>query len=148
MADINFYHLTKSSVKQALPKLLDKVLASGKRGLVVARDESQLAEINEYLWVSTRSFLPHGTKEDGFPSHQPLYLTCDNDCPNGAQVLVLVEGGTYEALNQFEKCLVLFDGNQNEYVSAARQQWKNYVTQGHSLTYWQQDEQGKWQKGK
>lgn len=149
MADINFYHLTTSSIKQALPKLLDKILSSGKRGLVVAADAGQVKEIDEYLWVSTRNFLPHGTKADGLSEHQPIYVTdqTESDCPNGAQVLVLVEGGTYQPFETFEKCLILFDGNHAQQVQYARAQWKDYMARGHQLTYWQQDSQGKWQKG-
>jgi DNA polymerase-3 subunit chi len=146
MADINFYHLTRSTIKQALPKLLEKILASNTRGLVVAVDKTQTEDINSYLWSSTRAFLPHGSDEDAYPEHQPLYLTYKNDNPNGAKVLVLVGGADYEGIEQFEKCLVLFDGNDAAFVPKVRKQWKHYQELGFPLIYWQQDEQGKWKK--
>lgn len=146
MADINFYHLTRSSIKQALPKLLEKILASGSRGLIVGPTKAQVDEMNNYLWSSTRAFLPHGTQEDAYPAHQPLYLTHQNDNLNGAKVLVLVAGAGYEAVDHFEKCLVLFDGNDEATLPQVRKQWKHYQTLGYLLNYWQQDEQGKWNK--
>ena len=34
MTEINFYHLTRSSLEQALPRLLEKTLQAGERAVV------------------------------------------------------------------------------------------------------------------
>ena len=43
MTEIGFYHLTRTGVEQALPKLLDRTLAAGQRALVLCRTEQEAA---------------------------------------------------------------------------------------------------------
>ena len=38
MTDIGFYHLTRSKLQDALPKLLGRVLDSGGRGFILCGD--------------------------------------------------------------------------------------------------------------
>lgn len=51
-----------------------------------------------------------------------------------------------EKLADFERCAVLFDGNHEAAATAARAQWRDLKDAGHYLTYWQQNEQGRWEK--
>ena len=43
------------------------------------------------------------------------------------------------------RAVILFDGNDPEAVEAARAGWKRFKAAGHEVSYWQQDEQGRWQ---
>jgi len=40
----------------------------------------------------------------------------------------------------------MFDGNDAEAVTSACQRWKDCVTAGFAVTYWQQNERGGWEK--
>ncbi len=46
----------------------------------------------------------------------------------------------------FERCAVLFDGNDEAALTAARAQWAGLKDAGHDLTYWQQSDEGRWEK--
>lgn len=145
---INFYHLTKSPVGKALPRLLEKVLTSGVKTIVLAPDEKRTEELNRDLWTyTTKVFLPHGSKNDGFSDEQPIYLTAGNENPNGATVLAIVEGANSDNINAFEKCLYMFDGTDDSQLKTARQRWKEYNNAGHSTIYWQQNSKGGWESG-
>ena len=48
--------------------------------------------------------------------------------------------------NGYERAIHLFDGNDPDSVDAAREQWKSAQAAGHVVTYWQQDEAGRWQQ--
>ncbi len=147
MTDISFYHLTSTPLEKALPRLLEKVLASGERAVLLARDEARLRRINDQLWTyGTEKFLPHGMKEEGDIERQPVYLTVQEENPNNASFLVLLDGISPGYVKAFKRCLDIFDGaNQNE-VESARKRWQSYKDQGHILAYWKQDEKGAWQK--
>ena len=51
-----------------------------------------------------------------------------------------------EELAEYERCAVLFDGNDETALAAARAQWTGLKDAGHDLTYWQQTPQGGWEK--
>ncbi len=147
MTEIGFYHLTRSRLEQALPKLLEKVLASGARAVVRAGSEERVGFLNNLLWTyDAASFLPHGSARDGAASDQPVWLASDAGNPNGAGVLVLTDGVAAADIDGFERCLEMFDGNDPAAVDAARAHWRSYREAGHALTYWQQAEEGGWVK--
>ena len=52
MAEIAFYHLTRTPLDQALPKLLGRVLAGGGRALVLCGSEERVAALDAALWLS------------------------------------------------------------------------------------------------
>jgi DNA polymerase-3 subunit chi len=144
--EYGFYHLTRTPLEPALGRLLERVLASGQRAVVVASSPERVEALNRALWIFGReSFLPHGSREDGFAEDQPVFLTDAADFPNGATVLVLVDGAEVEPPPQFTRCLYVFDGNDEAAVAQARALWRSLRDRGEALTYWQQTERG-WQK--
>ena len=147
MTDIRFYHLQRKPLERALPELLEKVLERGSRAVVMAGSEERVEHLTSLLWTyDDRSFLPHGSARDGFAADQPVYLTAEDENPNGAKVLVLTDGASSASVDAFEICCELFDGNDEEAVGAARARWTAYRDAGHAITYWQQTERGGWEQ--
>ena len=151
MTEIAFYHLQRSSLEQTLPRLLEKTLETGKRAVVKAGSSERARHLGAHLWTyDPGSFLPHGSVADGLdPSlaaRQHVWITDADDNPNGAAFLFLVDGAKSPATGAYERCFDLFDGNDPDAVSAARDRWKALKEAGHTLTYWQQGERGGWEK--
>ncbi len=147
MTDIRFYHLQMLPLERALPKLVAKVLASGARAVIKLGSDERVAQIDAALWTyDPNSFLPHGTARDGRPQDQPVWITTEDENPNAADVLILADGATSEHVAEFGKCLEVFDGNDANAVSQARERWRAYKAAPHRLTYWQQDADGRWQQ--
>ena len=147
MSDIGFYHLVRSPLESALPKLLQKVLDSGARAVVMAGSEERVESLTATLWTfNPNSFLPHGSAKDGKPDQQPIWLTERDENPNGATILVLTDGAESSAVANYARCLEIFDGGDPDAVARARERWRAYKDAGHSLTYWQQTESGGWEK--
>lgn len=147
MAELLFYHLTRRRLEQVLPELLEKTLQRGWRAVVKGGSEERIQQLNGDLWTYGRaSFLPHGVKADGFADKQPVYLTTEDERPNNADVLFLVDGADAENVSVYARVCDLFDGNDEDAVQAARARWKRAKDAGHTLTYWQQSETGGWVK--
>ena len=144
MTEIGFYHLTRSDLATALPQLLSRTLAAGKRALVLCGSEEQVTSLDQSLWSATDPWLPHGTAADGDATLQPIWLAMDDAAPNGAQFLFLVNGGAAR-LDAFERVFDLFDGRDDAAVQAARERWQAAKAAGHQLTYWQQGAKS-WEK--
>ncbi|MEK9645835.1 MAG: DNA polymerase III subunit chi, partial [Alphaproteobacteria bacterium] len=93
MTDISFYHLVHTPLERALPKLMEKVLESGARAVVRTGSSERAEAVSGALWTfDPASFLPHGTARDGSPEEQPIWITPDDENPNGANILVLTDG--------------------------------------------------------
>ena len=147
MAEILFYHLQNQPLEKVLPVLLGKCLERGWKVVVQAETPERLRALDDALWSFTDdSFLPHGTEADGAPETQPILLTTTDINPNAAEVRVLIEGAASPDLSAYARALVLFDGSDNEALAKERERWKELKAAGHEVTYWQQDDNGRWEK--
>jgi len=146
VSEIGFYHLTRSTLAQALPQLLGRTLAAGERAVVVCHDPARLAALDQALWdCAEPNWLPHGTPADGDAELQPIWLAADDTAPNGARFLFLVDGASSARLDAFARVFDLFDGNDAAAVQEARVRWAAAKAAGHALSYWQQGPRG-WAK--
>ena len=147
MTDISFYHLTSSTLDDALPKLLEKALQGGFKVIVRAASDLEAERLCHLLWTyDPDSFLPHGTVKDGSIEQQPIYITAGEENPNGAKLLVITNGLQLNDANGFDRVLDIFNGADEEQLAAARLRWKNYTVQGTGLAYIQQNSAGGWEK--
>ncbi len=147
MTELGFYHLEHSTLERALPKLLEKVVERGYRAVVLAPSEERVEALNTLLWTyQQRSFLAHGSARDSHAAEQPIYLTTKGENPNGASVLILIDGAEYDGSATFERCLLLFDGKDEAAVEGARQRWRTARDVGHEVVYWKQTQEGRWQQ--
>jgi len=145
--EVSFYHLERQTLEEALPRLLTRVLEAGHKALVLADTDERVRHLNDRLWTfDPGSFLPHGMANDDYAAQQPILLTTDEANPSGADILVVVDGGVPQTIGQYSRCLDLFNGLSDAAVAAARQRWKTYREKGYDVTYWRQDENGRWEK--
>ena len=145
MTDIQFYHLLSTSLERALPKLLEKAVAGQYRIVVKVASEEDEERLDTELWTyNPGSFLPHGTRRDGFEAEQPIYITANGENPGGATLLVVTDGSP--APEGYARVLDIFNGVDDAAVQAARGRWSQYKTEGHSLAYIKQTPAGGWEK--
>ena len=152
MPEFGFYHLTRSPLEQALPRLLEKMLATGKRSLLRLGQKERLEYIDRALWTyRPDSWLPHGTDDEPYAEFQPILLSTksaarDTPNPNAAAYLMLIDGADATDADEFERVLEIFDGNNQTAVQAARQRWVWARSKDFDCVYWQQNERGGWRK--
>ena len=146
--EVWFYHLERMTLEQVLPELLEKTLGRGWRAQVRSADSSRLEAMDTWLWTyRDDSFLPHGLERNTFADRQPILLTKagDNTNPNGAQALFVLDGDPGDIAG-FSRCVVVFDGRDEDALQSARGLWSRYRKAGHGVTYWRQGESRGWEK--
>lgn len=148
MAEIWFYHLQSRPLEQVLPTLLERSLARGWKVVVQCSSRERLASLDDRLWTyADDSFLPHGAAGELDAAGNPIVLTTDSDNPNAAQVRFCVDGVRIpDALDAYERVILMFDGDDPEALASAREDWKKLRARGLAATYWQQDDTGRWEK--
>ena len=147
MTEVLFYHLQNRTVEDVLPGLLERSVERGWR-VVVQCSEDRVEMLDAHLWTyKDDGFLPHGTGKDGMSGDQPILLTAGDDNPNDASVRFLVDGAPLpEDAAPYERIVLLFNGEDPDAVSTARERWTAAKSLGLDVTYWQPDENGRWQR--
>jgi len=147
MAEILFYHLERQPLERVLPVLLEKTLERGWRAVVQTASQDYAEALDGHLWTYREdSFLPHGLASERNAPRCPIIVTPEAANPNGAQVRFIVEGAALPDAREYARVVLLFDGRDDSAVSLARENWKQAKAAGHDVTYWQQNDAGKWEK--
>lgn len=147
MTEVLFYHLERASLDGVLPGLLEKTLERRWRAVVRVGSPERAERIDTHLWTyRDESFLPHGRSGDG--AAEPIWITDGDDAPNDPQILFLVDGASADpgALTGLERCVMIFDGRDDEAVADARNFWSRVKDAGCEATYWKQSAEGRWKK--
>jgi DNA polymerase-3 subunit chi len=147
VTEVLFYHLTDSTLDDALPGLLERSLARGWSVVVQTGSEERRDALDQHLWTwRDDSFIGHGTDREPNASDQPVLLTTGSDNPNAAAIRFLVDGAEPPALDGYERAVIMFDGHDQAHVEAARRHWKTVKAAGHQATYWQQTPERGWER--
>ena len=147
MTEILFYHLTESTLEQALPGLIEKSVERDWKVVIQVGQRERLEALDNHLWTfRDESFIAHGATKDGTEHLQPVWLTTEEDNPNGANIRFMVDGAVPGDLNPYERAVYMFDGHDNSAVEQARERWKEEKNNDHQVTYWQQKPNGGWEK--
>ena len=148
MTELLFYHLQGQKLEGVLTPLLEKSLERGWRVVVQGASEERMEALDALLWTySDDSFLPHGTWREAEAAEQPVLLTLTESNPNGANVRFLVDGAAMPPdAEAYQRIVLMFDGEDEDAVAAARGQWSEVKARGFEATYWQPDDRGRWVK--
>ena len=148
MGTVMFFHLIQSAPADTLAINAPRALGQGWRVMVRGTDPAALDLLDQALWLKggDDSFLPHGLEGGPQDADQPVLLGLGAPV-NGAKVLALVDGAeaTDAEIAAMERVWVLFDGNDDSRLQAARGQWKAMTAAGHAAQYWS-EESGRWEK--
>ncbi len=143
---VDFYHLTATPLDRALPRIAERIVASGGRLLIVAAGEEQRRHLDRLLWsYSPDSFLPHaeaGGEDDG---EQPVLIAAVAVAPaNAARHIALVDGVWRDEALAFERAFHFFDDDR---IQEARLAWKALAgREGIERRYWKQGDGGRWEQ--
>ena len=143
MAAIDFHDLAGRPLGPALAQLLEPLVSAGERAVVLVGSPERLDTLNAALWTyRPDSFLPHGSAAEGFPERQPVWLTTEDENPNGATVLVFLDEVEPAGFDGFARALFVFDRTSPDGREAARDRWRQYRDAGHTLRYWESTDEG------
>ncbi len=149
MSEVLFYHLTEHTLERALPGLLERCIERDWKVVVQTDSSGHIDILDELLWTfRDESFLPHGSDDEASSQAQqhPIWITDTTSNPNGANVRFVVNGAIPAGADGYDRLIYMIDGRDEDAVASARERWKVEKSAGHDLTYWQQDEMGRWSK--
>jgi DNA polymerase-3 subunit chi len=141
---VDFYQLSRDPVEKVVALLAGKVLGAGARLLIVAAEEEMRDALSRSLWAAD-GFLAHGLADQPHADRQPIVLSGNCTAPNQAAMLLLADGIWREEATQFDRAMLLFDGNGTE---AARKLWLELkAREGMEPRIFKQTANGGWREG-
>jgi DNA polymerase-3 subunit chi len=148
MTEMLFYHMQGQKLETVLTSHLEKSLKRGWTVIVQGTSEERIEALDAHLWThSDDGFLPHGTWREGDAAAQPVLLTVNDGNPNAATVRFLIDGAPVPSdAAAYQRIVLMFNGDDEDAVAAARVHWTDAKAKGFETTYWQPDEQGRWVK--
>jgi DNA polymerase-3 subunit chi len=78
-----------------------------------------------------------------------VLLTTGPENPNAAALRMYVEGAEVDldrTSASYKRVLLVFDGRDDDELAAARRQWSRLKSDGFALAYWQQSDEGRWER--
>lgn len=146
MTEVLFYHLETQPLERVLPALLEKTLERGWRAVIETESAEHAQALSDTLWAyRADSFLPHAMSGNATDPEQPILITSNEDNNNGATVRFFVGRAVPRSGEGYQRLVYLFSGHDPDAVSEARAAWRA-LREGNDLTYWQQDDHGRWAK--
>uniref|UniRef100_UPI0035CB5CBE DNA polymerase III subunit chi n=1 Tax=uncultured Sphingomonas sp. TaxID=158754 RepID=UPI0035CB5CBE len=142
---VDFYHLTVQPLDRVLPRIAERVVATGGRLLVVADSAEQRATLDKLLWTyAPDSFLAHAQASGEGDAEQPILIAAHPDARNAARNVALADGQWREEALGFDRAFHFFDEDR---IVEARAAWKALADRaGIERRYWKQSETGKWEQ--
>lgn len=142
---VDFYHLSRTPIERVLPRIAERILASGGRLLVVAGEAEMRGRLDQLLWTyAPDSFLPHGLAGGADDARQPVLIGDAVDAANGAGNIALADGVWRPEALQFGRAFHFFT---DERIREARLAWKDLAGKdGVERRYWKQDDAGRWEQ--
>jgi DNA polymerase-3 subunit chi len=144
MTEVLFYHLQRQPLERVLPQLLERSVERGWRVVVQAGSEERVEALDAHLWTyRDDSFPAAGTARAGEtrgaadPAH---HRRAQSEWGDGAfparRRADPPDAGSYDRL------VLMFNGEDDDAVAAARERWGQAKAQGFEVTYWQPDRAG------
>jgi DNA polymerase III subunit chi len=145
--EISFYRLSKIPLIKAATKLIEKIYYSKQKLIVLVENEKSIQDLDNILWsYSTKHFIAHATEYDPHPEDQPVYIASKRNYNSNFATIAMALGIVDLDDISAQKYCYMFDGNDDEQQKFARNKWKKYKDDGHNIIYWQQGEDGSWEK--
>src|SRR5258708_36578009 len=137
MTEIVFYPLQRQPIERVLPAMLEKSLERGWRVIVQASSDERIDALDAHLWTyRDDGFLAHGTYRENEAAMQPVLLTVHDHNPNSATVRFLIDGvGVPADAASYQRIVLMFDGEDDEAVTAPRVQSTQAKTPSFEATY-------------
>ena len=148
MLQVDFYHLTRSDMTEALVMLVKKSQLAGKKVLVQCPRPAAEA-MDEALWTQDpETWIPHGLDDADGASHAHAWImSVPEGNPISAEFLFLLHGAERPDMTSFERVFNLFEGLSDAQLSEARSQWHEWrKNEALEMRYFEQDDEGKWEK--
>ena len=145
---IDFYQLASDETGKLVAQLAEKSQTVSKKVVVhVPKDECQA--LSRALWVfRDLSFLAHGIDNEDGTEFAKIWISSQADVnPISAEFAICLSSVALPDMTAYERVFIVFNGNDEGALQAARAQWKAFATLYHGrCRYYAKTTDGRWEQ--
>jgi DNA polymerase-3 subunit chi len=140
MTQVDFYILATDNEAQRLSfccRLIQKAVQQGNRVVVFTENDAMNTLINDTLWdFRPESYIPHEITSSA-PSNidselQPVYISCNSDCPTHHDVLVNLSLRVPEFFSRFKRYTQVVP-NETKHLERSRKDYRFFKERGYPV---------------
>jgi len=135
MTRIDFHSNVPNKIAYAC-RLVRKARNANFQVVILARDDAQLAELDEALWTfSEQDFLPHVMLDDALAAQTPILLTATQamEAPHH-HILINLSDTPPDHFARFERMFEVVSSDEAD-KSSGRERYSYYKQRGYPLTH-------------
>ena len=147
MSEVYFYHLTKTRLEVALPKILERALSADWSVELRIGTKAEEEPISDAIWKGPEdSFLPHCLEDNDKLHDYPIVLS-KSPLSEVRDCLIVIDQAELQEneVEKFKRVCLLFDSKNEIELTNARKTWKSLSDAGLKTSYWAENN-GKWTK--
>lgn len=142
-----FYHITRGTLEGVLPALLEKTLEREWTAKLICDDKGRAEALDEFLWTyRDDSFLPHSREDMPGADQAPIRIAVNGQGSAPAHLHFSIGGAEPDIGDLTQRCIIMIEDSDPIGRDKARSIWARLKEQGVEVTYYQQDDGGKWVK--
>ncbi len=155
MISINCYFTLSELLPKTFCSLAEKCYYNGTKTCVISQNKDQLNNLDKSLWTySKKHFIPHGTMDDSFKKHHPIYLTTEIEKNSETKIYIIINpSGEFllsnlSALNKIdiEKLLLVIDVSTGIPVDQLKGLLSKSNLKENPINFFTQSKNGNWTK--
>ena len=147
----SFYNVTNPEIEKSACRLIEKIFHANLTLLIIVSDKETLDSINKTLWTfSSKSFIPHASIYDEFPSAHQIIIS--DDFEKAKQYIENIDVVLYynniadHIQKEINRIIYLFHENEQDLLLNARAKYKELKQNGSKISYYQQQEDSSWKQ--
>lgn len=155
MISINCYFTLSELLSKTFCSLAEKCYYNGTRTCVISQNKDQLNNLDKSLWTySKKHFIPHGTMDDPFKNHHPIYLTTEIEKNSEAEIYIIINPSEEFLLSNLsilskidiEKLLFIIDVSTGIPIDQIKNLLSKSDLKENSINFFDQSKNGNWIK--
>ena len=139
--EINFYQ-SDETLHKIIATICLKLINDDKKIVIYNQSQEIINYLDDSLWQFPKlKFIPHATYQDNNKEKQPIYITNNQENPNQASHLILINQiADLNFIQNFQKTFYFFNSND---INLAKENWQNWQNNNLKLNYFKK-QQDKW----
>lgn len=138
--------MKEQKMDEEMKGIVERQLGSGWRVKVKKVSEERRDEMERMIWkFQEKYFVENGKDKEKNNENKKVLLKKNEKNKKGEKVRFIVEGEKMEKEGDYERIVVMLEGNDKDKIEIERKKWKELKEEKNDLKYWKKKNERRWE---